>query len=102
MCTKFQQYQFGWWDVINRVKSGGSKYSSTSRVMAIPFNAFSIFFRRIHTIAFECALPCLLLAQLFKVQVNLSWWLAVWSQEVASVKGGCKDVVWGGSGGIRH
>ncbi len=38
-------------------------------------------------IAFESAFPCLLSAQLFKVQVNLSWWLAVWSQEVASVRG---------------
>lgn len=36
---------------------------------------------------FWCARPCLLLAQLFKIQVNLSWWLAVWSQEVASVRG---------------
>lgn len=36
---------------------------------------------------FDVRGPCLLLAQLFKIQVNLSWWLAVWSQEVASVRG---------------
>lgn len=49
-----------------------------------------------------CVCPCLLSTQLFKVQVNLSWWLAVWSQEVASVKGGLWAVVCGSSGGIRH
>lgn len=54
-------------------------------------------------LAFECAFPCLLSAQLFKVQVNLSWWLAVWSQEVASVRGGeLWRVVCGSSRGIRH
>lgn len=56
-----------------------------------------VIFRQIDMIAFECALLCLLSAQLFKVQVNLSWRLAVWSQEVASVKCGL-----GCSGGIRH
>lgn len=60
--------------------------------MAVPFNTFVfIIFRQIHVIAFECAFPCLLSAQLFKVQVNLSWWLAVWSQEVASVRRGCEE-----------
>lgn len=33
-------------------------------------------------------------AQLFKVQVNLSWWLALWSQEVASVSGVMKSDLW--------
>lgn len=47
-------------------------------------------------IAFESAFPCLLSAQLFKVQVNLSWWLAVWSQEVASVREGR------GGGGLSY
>lgn len=36
--------------------------------------------------------PCLLSASLFKVQVNLSWWLAVWSQEVDGVRErGCEE-----------
>lgn len=49
-----------------------------------------------------CVCPCLLSTRLFKVQVNLSWWLAVWSQEVASVRGGLWAVVCGSSGVIRH
>lgn len=36
-------------------------------------------------------LPCLLSAQLFNVQVKVSWWLAVWSQEVASARGACEE-----------
>lgn len=55
-----------------------------------PFNALVfIIFRQIHTS--ECVRVCASMSalkpQLFKVQVNLSWWLAVWSQEVASVRG---------------
>lgn len=39
-----------------------------------------------------CVIPCLLSAVLYKIQVNVSWWLAVWSWEVAGVRrGGHED-----------
>ncbi len=53
-----------------------------------------IIFLQICVLAFECAFPCLLSAQLFKVQVNLSWWLAVWSEEVARVSGVMRSGQW--------
>lgn len=91
-----------WLNVIKKLRSGKNK-SSTSRVMAIPYNDLGFFFHTpllLNAHFHVCCKP-----SFFKVQVNLSWWLAVWSQEVASVRGvgGLWRVVCGSRrGGIRH
>lgn len=73
---RFQQCQFNLWNeriATSPPRNGNSFFNGWS--FPCPRVCFEVLLR-------VCSEP-----SFFEVQVNISWWLAVWSQEVASARG---------------